>query len=56
MKHQPILPLISSSKKDVSHAEIQDKETMLQTVTVIGFVGTISKKNHYSEGRQRALH
>ena len=56
MKHQPILPLISSAKKDVSHGEIQDKENQLQIVTVIGFVGTISNQNHYSEGRQRALH
>ena len=56
MKHQPILPLISSAKNDVRHGEIQDKETLLQRVTVIGFIGTISKQNHYSEGIQRALH
>ena len=56
MKHQPILPLISSAKKYVSHGEIQDKKTLLQIVTVIGFVGMISKQNHYLEGRQRALH
>ena len=44
------------AKKDVSHGEIQDKETLLQTATVIDFIGTISKENHYSQGRQRSLH